>query len=881
MSGLRDTAVEALDATGASAELAALACEIAEHDRRYHGKDDPTISDADYDALRRRNLAIEQRFPELVRDDSPSLRVGAAASSKFAKIRHALPMLSLDNAFSDEDVADFAKRVRRFLGLGEDDLLAITAEPKIDGLSLSLRYEDGRLVSAATRGDGAVGEDVTANALTIADIPHRLAGIRPSVFEVRGEVYMTHADFAALNARLATAGALAPADATETAGEDDEGAQAPDEAAPDGAIGEETSAASSLKIRQFANPRNAAAGSLRQKDPAVTRSRPLRFFAYAWGETSELPGETQTEVVEALGRMGFSTNAVPQNGRSAPLMRRLETVDGLIEHYRLIEAERAHLGYDIDGVVYKVDDLALQRELGFVSRAPRWAIAHKFPAERATTVVREIVINVGRTGKLAPLAKLEPVTVGGVVVSNVTLHNEDYIAGRDADGEPIRGGRDIRIGDTVEIQRAGDVIPQVVDVVLDKRPPTAEPFRYPDHCPICQSLAVREINPRTGRPDSVRRCTAGLTCPAQGKEGLKHFVSRHAFDIEGFGETYVEALFEAGLVRQPADIFRLGTEPLQAAIAEHHRALRDQREETEDTLRAAQGLAPKPRGKRKDYDYSTVTQNLLAAIDARRTVALERFVFALGIPEIGETSAKALARHFEDVRALMDGVAAARDGQPGEDWAELSALRGIGDSTFERMLAIGAAKAAEADWNPLRDAEIALKSNQRVALRERYGEDGAGLRAAIAQAAAQAPGKGFLKLTSDGEIGTVATLSLIHFFEEAHNREAVEALLDAGVSTTNERAAPPPVSSPVAGMTIVFTGSLEKMTRDEAKEMAEKLGAKVAGSVSKKTDLVVAGPGAGSKLAKASEFGIEVIDEDAWFARIGRAGGEAGSTSGG
>ncbi|WP_102958949.1 NAD-dependent DNA ligase LigA [Mangrovicella endophytica] len=861
------TAVDALTEAEAAAELQRLAAEIAEHDRRYHGEDAPTISDADYDALRRRNLAIEQRFPALVRADSPSLRVGASASAKFAKVRHAVPMLSLDNAFTDEDVADFARRVRRFLGLEEDAKLAITAEPKIDGLSLSLRYEKGRLVSAATRGDGAVGEDVTANALTIGDIPHRLSGTRPDVFEVRGEVYMTHADFAALNERLAMAAELVPVGDSD--GETPAEGDAADDEAPEEAGSGSAESTLSPKIRQFANPRNAAAGSLRQKDPAVTRARPLRFFAYAWGETSALPGKTQTEVVQALDKMGFRTNVVPQDGRAEPLMQRLETVEGLIEHYRLIEAQRSSLGYDIDGVVYKVDDLSFQRDLGFVSRAPRWAIAHKFPAEKATTVVREIVINVGRTGKLAPLAKLQPVTVGGVVVSNVTLHNEDYIAGRDADGQPIRGGRDIRIGDTVVIQRAGDVIPQVVDVVEEKRPKGAEPYRYPDHCPICHSTAVREINPRTGRLDSVRRCTAGLTCPAQGKEGLKHFVSRNAFDIEGFGDIYVEALFDAGLVKQPADIFRLDFEALKEAVGRHHLALRDAREAAENAERAQRGLPPKERGKRKDYDYTTVTQNLLAAIEARRTVALERFIFALGIPEIGESSAKALARHFDDVRALIAGVDAAREGQPGEDWAELSALRGIGGNTFERLMSVDAAKLADPDWQPLRDPSLGLKANQRVALRERYGEDGAALREAIARAVGQAPGKAFLDLTGDSDIGTVATLSLIHFFTEKHNCEAVEALLDAGVSTTNERAAPPPASSPVVGKTIVFTGSLVRMTREEAGAMAEKLGAKVAGSVSRKTDLVVAGPGAGSKLAKATEFGVEVIDEDAWFARIG------------
>ncbi|GGD92212.1 DNA ligase [Aureimonas endophytica] len=826
-----ETPVDDLTPEAAAAELERLAALLADYDRHYYEEDAPAVSDAEYDGLRRRNLAIEARFPDLVRADSPSLKVGTAPSAKFAKIRHAVPMLSLDNAFSDEDVADFARRVRRFLKLADSAPLAITAEPKIDGLSLSLRYEEGRLVSAATRGDGSVGEDVTANARTLDDIPNRLMGDAPAVFEVRGEVYMTHADFAALNERLAR-------------GDD------PEEAAP--AAEGEAGAEPARKVRQFANPRNAAAGSLRQKDPAVTRERPLRFFAYAWGQASAVPGATQTEVVEAMAGFGFQTN---------PLMRRFEDIEGLIRHYRMIEAERAALGYDIDGVVYKVDDLKLQERLGFVSRFPRWAIAHKFSAEQATTVVRAIEINVGRTGKLAPLAKLEPVTVGGVVVSNVTLHNEDYIAGRDADGGPIREGKDIRIGDTIVIQRAGDVIPQVVDVVLEKRPAAAERFRFPDHCPACGSTAVREINPRTGRPDSNRVCTAHLTCPAQAREGLKHFVARPAFDIEGLGETFIETLFDAGLVRQPADIFHLEFEPLRAAIEARRKAISEAR-------RAAEGkdAAEKPA---KKAETTKAIENLLSGIAARRTVPLDRFVFALGIPEIGETSAKALARKFDDVPSLMAGIAAASAAQAGEAWSELGALRTVGGGTFGRMMALDPAKLEDPEWDPFRDAELTLKANQRVALRERYG-DAAGLRDAIRQAQAGAPGEAYLDLAKDGDLGPVATSSLIHFFEEAHNREAVEALLAAGVSTSNER---PKVSSasPVAGKTVVFTGSLEQMTRPEATKRAEALGAKVSGSVSKKTDLVVAGPGAGSKLAEAEKHGVKVITESEWLALIGEA----------
>ena len=834
MSGMAYKATDDLTTSEAEEELARLAREIAGHDARYHGDDAPTISDADYDALRRRNAALERRFPDLVRDDSPSVRVGSAPSSKFAKVRHALPMLSLDNAFSDADVEDFARRVRRFLDLKDDARLAITAEPKIDGLSLSLRYEKGRLVSAATRGDGAVGEDVTANALTIDDIPHRLAGVKPDTFEVRGEVYMSHADFIELNAGLMV-------DAESFAVTDGETEEV-----------EAFEAGSGLtKVRQFANPRNAAAGSLRQKNPAITRSRPLKFFAYAWGEASEVPGKTQTEMVEALGTMGFAVN---------PLMARFDTIDGLIDQYRKIEAQRADLGYDIDGVVYKVDDLALQKELGFVSRSPRWAIAHKFPAEQAMTTLQGIDIQVGRTGAMTPVAKLKPVTVGGVVVSNATLHNEDYIAGHDSNGDLLREGRDIRIGDTVIVQRAGDVIPQVLDVFMDKRPKSAEPFVFPDHCPVCGSKAVREMNPRTGRPDSKRRCTAGLTCPAQGREGLKHFVSRGALDIEGFGDTYIETLFDAGLVRQPADIFNLTFEPLRDAIETRRRAVSEARRE-------AQGKLEPDKPARK-AETSKAIENLLAAIDDRRTVPLDRFVFGLGIPQIGETSSKALARLFDDVPALIAGVDDAARSRPGEAWQALETTPHIGDKTFAALTAVGDAQLAKDDYDPLRDKGLGLKVNQCAALKERFA-DAAGVRKAIAKARREAPGEAFDRLSTDGDIGPVATQSLFQFFAEDHNRGAVEALLKAGVKTINERAAPP-ADSPVAGLTIVFTGSLEQMTRDEAKSMAEALGARTAGSVSKKTDLVVAGPGAGSKLDKAKEFGVEVIDEDGWFRRIGR-----------
>ncbi|CUA91958.1 NAD-dependent DNA ligase LigA [Pannonibacter indicus] len=709
-----NTAVEALTLEQAAAELQRLASEIAFHDARYHGEDAPVISDADYDALRQRNAAIEARFPELVRADSPSERVGAAPADGFGKVTHAVPMLSLDNAFSDEDVRDFVGRVRRFLKfdplMGE---LAVTAEPKIDGLSLSLRYEKGVLVSAATRGDGSVGENVTANARTIADIPHELPAGVPEVVEVRGEVYMSHADFAALNARMAGNGG-----------------------------------------KVFANPRNAAAGSLRQLNPEITASRPLRFFAYAWGQMSEVPCDTQFDMVRRFGDWGFAIN---------PRMVRCTSVEELLAVYHGIEEDRASLGYDIDGVVYKVDRLDLQQRLGFVSRSPRWAIAHKFPAEKAYTILRDIEIQVGRTGALTPVAKLEPVTVGGVVVSNATLHNEDYIKGIGTDGEPIRGGVDLRIGDTVQIQRAGDVIPQVIAVDLERRPADAVPFVFPDVCPACGSHAVREINSKTGRPDAVRRCTGGLICPAQASEKLKHFVSRNAFDIEGLGDKQIDAFFAEGLVRSPAEIF---------------------------TLEARDKLALTKLRNREGWG-AVSAKNLFEAINARRRIDLHRFIFALGIRHVGEGNAKLLARAYGSFSAFSAAMEAAQD-RSSEAWAELNAIDGIGETVAE---------------------------------------------------------------------------AVVQFFGEDHNREALAALLAEVTPQDAEKISAE--GSPVAGKTVVFTGSLERMTRDEAKAMAERLGAKVAGSVSKKTDLVVAGPGAGSKLKTARDLGIEVITEDGWFDLVG------------
>ena len=689
------------DIEAARAEHARLAEDIAEHDRRYYSEDAPAISDAEYDALRRRYEALEALHPELASGESLTRKVGAAPSEKFGKVKHAVAMLSLGNVFSDEEVHEFAARVRRFLGLGEEAPLAFTAEPKIDGLSCSLRYEKGELVQAATRGDGFEGEDVTANVRTIREIPHHLKGEAPDVLEVRGEIYMTHADFAALNARQAEAG-----------------------------------------DKIFANPRNAAAGSLRQLDAQITAKRPLHFFAYAWGEASALPAPTQAGVVAAFAAMGLPTN---------PRMTRCASVEEMLAVYRGLEADRARLGYDIDGVVYKVDDIALQTRLGFVSRAPRWAVAHKFPAERATTVLRDIEIQVGRTGALTPVARLDPVTVGGVVVSNATLHNEDEIA-----------RKDIRIGDTVIVQRAGDVIPQVLGYVEEKRPADAEPYAMPHVCPACGSAALREAD-ESGAQDVVRRCTGGLVCPAQAVERLKHFCSRLAMDIEGLGDKQIALFFEMGLIRTPADIFTLEA--------------RDSAPGNLTRLKNIEGFG------------ETSVRNLFAAIAARRRIALNRFIYALGVRHVGETNARRLARHFGAFEALRATARAAQEGS--EARAEINSIEGVGP--------------------------------------------------VVAEAVAD-------------------------FFMEEHNEAALDALLAQVTPEPMEAVA---ASSPVAGKTVVFTGALEKMTRDEAKAMAERLGAKVAGSVSKKTDLVVAGPGAGSKLAKAQELGIETISEDEWFVRVG------------
>ena len=691
-----------LNEAEAASELKRLATEIAHHDELYYRKDAPEISDAEYDALRARNGEIEARFPHLMRDDSPSLRVGAAPVEAFGKVVHRVPMLSLGNVFDEEGLRDFLDRIRRFLGLQSIDGLAFTAEPKIDGLSITLRYENGKLVQGATRGDGYEGENVTANVRTMADIPKSVAAKAfPSAFEVRGEIYMRHSDFEKLNSEQAKQG---------------------------------------LKV--FANPRNAAAGFVRQLDPCVTARRPLRFFAYGWGDVERLPADTQWGVYEALSDWDFPVN---------PFMRLTNSVGEMLETYREIEQRRAGLGYDIDGVVYKINRFDLQERLGFVSRSPRFAVAHKFPAEKATTVLRDIDIQVGRTGALTPVAKLDPVTVGGVVVQNATLHNEDEIA-----------RKDVRIGDTVIVQRAGDVIPQILDVVLEKRPKGAKRFVFPDVCPACGSHASREINPNTGKEDAVRRCTGGLICPAQRVERLKHFVSRNAFDIEGLGEKHIKAFCADGLIQSPPDIFTLEK--------------RDQR--------ASSKLA-----KREGWG-ETSAKKLFAAIEARRNVRLDRFIYALGIRHVGETTARLLAGNYGTTDAFL---------------------------------------------------------------------------AAMREAGVDREGDAFAALDNIDGIGPAVAVAIADFFAETHNIEVVEDLLKEVTPAPLEKVKH---GSPVSAKTVVFTGTLERMTRSEAKARAERLGAKVAGSVSKNTDYVVAGPGAGSKLKNAKDLGVKVLSEEEWLKLI-------------
>jgi len=700
---LEQKPVVALDEIEAASELARLAAEIAHHDELYYRKDAPEISDAAYDALRARNEQIEARFPHLVRDDSPSLKIGAAPVEAFGKVVHKVPMLSLGNVFDEEGLRDFLDRIKRFLGLESIEGLAFTAEPKIDGLSITLRYENGKLVQGATRGDGYEGENVTANVRTIADLPKQIKSRGfPDPFELRGEIYMSRSAFQRLNEAQAERGE-----------------------------------------RLFANPRNAAAGSLRQLDPAITAKRPLRFFAYGWGEVAGLPAETQWDAYQILRAWGFPLN---------PLIRLARSVEEMLETYRDIESGRSGLDYDIDGIVYKLDRLDLQQRLGFVSRSPRYAVAHKFPAEKATTILRDIDIQVGRTGALTPVAKLDPVTVGGVVVQNATLHNEDEIA-----------RKDVRIGDTVIVQRAGDVIPQILGVVKEKRPKSAKRFVFPDVCPACGSHASREINPNSGKEDAVRRCTGGLICPAQRVERLKHFVSRNAFDIEGLGENHIKAFYDDGLIQSPPDIF---------------------------TLEARDKRASSPLAEREGWG-ETSARKLFDAIGARRNVKLDRFIYALGIPHVGEITARLLARNYGTAEGFLKAMRAAGKDQQGEAFAALDNIEGIGPT----------------------------------------------VAAAIAD-----------------------------FFAEPHNVAVVKELLEEVKPTPLEAI---DHASPISGKTVVFTGTLERMTRSEAKAKAERLGAKVAGSVSKNTDYVVAGPGAGSKLKNAKDLGVAVLTEDEWLKLIG------------
>ncbi|WGS00987.1 NAD-dependent DNA ligase LigA [Bradyrhizobium sp. ISRA443] len=703
--------IDKLTKAQAKVELTRLALELEGHDRRYYQEDAPSITDAEYDALRQRYNAIEKRFPEFVTAESPSQKVGAAPSGRFRKVRHSLPMLSLDNAFAEADVVDFVGRITRFLKL-PDDKIDFSAEPKIDGLSMSLRYEGGELVTAATRGNGAEGEDVTANIRTLEDVPQKLKGRNvPDICEVRGEVYMTKHAFLALNERQKAAGDTI-----------------------------------------FANPRNSAAGSLRQKDPGITASRPLGFFAYAWGQMSAMPETTQTGMIHWFERCGFKTN---------PLAKLCHSVEQLIAFHRKIEEQRAELDYDIDGVVYKVDRIDWQERLGFISRTPRWAIAHKFPAERAMTVLRDIEIQVGRTGSFTPVGKLEPVGVGGVIVQNVTLHNEDYIKGIGNKGEVLREGRDIRIGDTVVVQRAGDVIPQVVDVVIDKRPKNAREFHFPKKCPCPLHTDVVREETATGEEGSRARCTGEFACPYQKIEHLKLFVSRRAFDIDGLGEKQLQYFFDEGWVREPADIFTL---PKRNAKLK---------------LEQIEGYG------------ETSVRNLFAAIDSRRRIGLERFIYALGMRHVGETTALALARGYHS-------------------------------------------------WDTFHEVCLKIAKGDEEAIAEMDALD---------------------------QIGDTVIKSIADYFGESHNRGIVERL--TGELDEIVDAEKPKSNSAVAGKTVVFTGSLEKMTRDEAKATAERLGAKAAGSVSKKTDYLVAGPGAGSKLAEAQKHGVKVLTEDEWLKLIG------------
>ncbi|WP_417231087.1 NAD-dependent DNA ligase LigA [Brevundimonas sp.] len=773
--------VDQLSEDQARRELDRLATEIAGHDALYFTEDAPQISDADYDALKRRALDIEARFPALSSADTPSQIVGGPVSTRFAEVRHGVPMLSLDNAFADGEVTDFVARIRRFLKLPAGEPVAFVAEPKIDGLSASLRYERGVLTVGATRGDGRTGEDVTANLRTLDDIPQRLKGSGwPDVIEIRGEVYAPGEAFAAFNAEAEAAGR-----------------------------------------RTYANPRNFAAGSLRQKDPAITARRPLRFFAYAWGEVSAPFADSQHDAMARLAAWGFIVNDRSQQ---------VEDVAGLLDVYRGLERDRARLGYDIDGVVYKVDRLDWQTRLGFVARSPRWALAHKFPAEQATTVLEGIDIQVGRTGSHTPVARLHPVTVGGVVVRNATLHNADEIA-----------RKDVRIGDTVTLQRAGDVIPQIVGVVDPDRPDRGPAYAFPTTC-VCplKTALVKETN-ASGVESVVRRCTGELACPFQRIEHLKHFVSRRAFDIEGLGEKQLIGFVERGWIHEPADIFRLARDAKKL-----------------DLLRQEDG-----------YGETSVT-NLVAGIEARKTIALDRFIYGLGVRDIGEQTSIVLARAFGSWSAFEAACVEAADGIPSENWVRLNDTHAV-SSRVVGILA-EATPAADDPWPeaPL-DQKIALAFPGLAAPARRalatLADDWAGLAHWAAVARNEGPSEALGRIAGVAGVGPVAARALALFFRESHNRAMVDALV--AELDRIEDAEQPKADTPVAGKTVVFTGALERFTRDEAKARAESLGAKVSGSVSKKTDYLVAGPGAGSKMADALKHGVTVLTEDEWLALIG------------
>lgn len=795
---MSDLPADQLTESAAREALDRLAAELARHDTLYHRQDAPEITDADYDALKRRALEIEDLFPDLTSPGSPSQVVGAASSSQFAPVRHGVPMLSLDNAFSAEEVSDFVARIRRFLKLPVDEPVAFVAEPKIDGLSASLRYENGALFTGATRGDGRTGEDVTANLRTLADIPRTLSGNGwPDVIEVRGEVYAPNDAFDAFNA------------AAEAEGR-----------------------------RTYANPRNFAAGSLRQKDPAVTAKRPLRFFAYAWGETSAAFAETQADALTTLESWGF-----PVNARS----RRVEDAAGLQALYAELERDRAGLGYDIDGVVYKVDRLDWQARLDFVARTPRWAIAHKFPAQQATTVLEGIDIQVGRTGSLTPVARLHPVTVGGVVVRNATLHNEDEIA-----------RKDVRIGDTVILQRAGDVIPQILGVVTERRRSDAVPYVFPTECPVCGSEAVREND------EVRRRCTGGLTCMAQRLERLKHFVSRRAFDIEGLGERLIEMLIEGALVTCPGDIFRLHNrdQRLREVVLEQRKEQARQRE-IQTGKRVAKSITDDKRTF-KEVD------SLLENIEARREIALDRFLFGLGIPDVGEQTSIALTRAYQTWPIFEAAVDAAVNGLPGSTWNAFARLDGVGPVNQALILEFGGTDRFSDPWpeatlpEKIGRAIPKLPTKVRKAVADHYGSWQV-FAGAAKLAADGAPGEDFLELSGLNGVGEVAALALAHFFHEPQNRATLKDLASELTILEVDR---PPTDTAVAGKIVVFTGSLERFTRDEAKARAESLGARVSGSVSKKTDFLIAGPGAGSKLADAQKHDVIVLTEDEWLSLI-------------